>query len=97
MAYSIRFHLHPEVEANVNVDQTVVAMTLKSGEVWRFDHDGSAQLSLVPSVYFKNGQLNPIATQQVVLSGTAMSYATRVRWSLAKTHDTPNAVRDLVQ
>lgn len=95
--YSIRFHLHPTVTAQINTEQTVVALTLKSGEVWRFDHDGAAKLSLVPSVYFKNGHLNPIASQQVVLSGTAMSYATRVRWSLAKTQDTPDVVRDLVQ
>ncbi len=95
--FSIRFHLHPAVEAQINADQTIIALTLKSGEVWRFDHDGAAKFSLAPSIYFKNGHLNPIATQQVVLSGTAMSYATRVRWSLAKTQDTPDVVRDLVQ
>ena len=97
LQFSIRFHLHPGVEASINADQTVVALKLKSGEVWRFDHDGVAKLGLMPSVYFKNGQLNPFATQQVVLSGTAMSYATRVRWSLAKTYDTPDAMRDLEQ
>ena len=95
--YSIRFHLHPEVEATQNADAATVSLTLKSGEVWVFQHDGKAKLSLSPSVYLQNGRLKPVATQQVVLSGSAMSYATRVRWSLAKAQDTPTAVRDLVQ
>lgn len=94
---SIRFHLHPEVEATMDVDATAVSLTLKSGEVWVFRHDGTAKLSLSPSVYLQNGRLKPVPTQQVVLSGSAMSYATRVRWSLAKALDTPTAVRDLVQ
>ena len=97
MRYSIRFHLHPEVEAFANDDASAVSLTLKSGEVWAFRHDGTAKLSLLPSVYLQNGRLKPVATQQVVLSGSAMSYATRVRWSLAKAQDTPTAVRDLVQ
>ena len=95
--YSIRFHLHPDVEATAIEETTAVSLTLKSGEVWVFRHDSKAKLSLSPSVYLQNGRLKPVATQQVVLSGSAMSYATRVRWSLAKAQDTPTAVRDLVQ
>ncbi|MEL6681207.1 MAG: heparinase II/III family protein [Pseudomonadota bacterium] len=94
--FAIRFHLHPDVEPHLDMGDTAVSMTLKSGEVWVFRHDGAANLSLAPSVYLQNGRLKPVATQQVVLSGRAMSYATRVRWSLAKAQDTPQAVRDLV-
>lgn len=97
VAYTVRFHLHPDVEASLDMGGTAVAMRLKSGEVWVLQHDGQAKLSLSPSVYLQNGRLRPRTTQQVVLSGTAMAYATRVRWSLAKAQDTPNAVRDLVQ
>ena len=95
--FSCRFHLHPDVEARLEMGDTAVSLTLKSGEVWVFRHDGAATLALSPSVYLQNGRLKPVATQQVVLSGRAMSYATRVRWSLAKAQDTPDAVRDLVQ
>ena len=93
--YAIRFHLHPDVEATLDMGATAVALSLKSGEVWVFRHDGTANLALSASVYLQNGRLRPRAAQQVVLSGHAMSYATRVRWSLAKAHDTPQAVRDL--
>ena len=96
LPYTLRFHLHPDVTPAINAAQTVISLTLKSGEVWVMQHDGTAKLALMPSVYLENGRLKPVATQQVVLSGRAMSYATRVRWSLAKAQDTPTAVRDLV-
>ena len=54
-------------------------MALKSGEIWVFRHDGSGELSLEPSVYLENGRLKPRPSKQVVLSGRAMAYATRVR------------------
>ncbi len=94
LPYIIRFHLHPDVVPAIDVERTTVSLTLKSGEIWQLHHDGKATLSLAPSVYLQNRQLKPIAAQQVVLSGTTMAYATRVRWSLAKTQDTPVAVRD---
>ena len=97
LPYVLRFHLHPDVEAAIDTAGTVVSLTLKSGEVWVLRHDGTAKLGLTASVYLQNHHLKPIAAQQVVLSGHAMAYATRVRWSLAKTQDTPAAVRDFVQ
>jgi uncharacterized heparinase superfamily protein len=87
--------LHPDVDAKVDLNGSAVSIILKSGEVWIFRHDGTAELSLEPSVYLENGRLKPRASQQVVLSSAAMAYATRVRWSLAKAQDTPDAVRDL--
>lgn len=95
LLYSIRFHLHPDVDATVDLGGNAVSLVLKSGEVWIFRHDGGAKLSLEPSVYLENGRLKPRASQQVVLTSATMAYATRVRWSLAKAQDTPDAVRDL--
>jgi len=95
IAFDIRFHLHPDVDASVDMDGSVVSMALKSGEIWIFRVDGSANLSLDTSVYLENQRLKPRATKQVVLSGTVMQYAARVRWSLSKAQDTPVGVRDL--
>ena len=92
--YSVRFHLHPDVVASLDLGGTAVSLTLKSGEIWVMRHDGSAEMGLETSVYLEKGRLKPRSTQQVVLSSRAMSYATRVRWTLAKAHETPNAVRD---
>lgn len=95
--FSVRFHLHPEVDATLDLGGTAVSLALKSGEIWVFRHDGTAELSLEPSVYLEKGRLKPRASQQVVLSGKALDYASRVRWSLAKAQDTPDVVRDLVR
>ena len=93
--FSVRFHLHPDVDAVLDLGGAAISLALKSGEIWVFRHDGSAELTLEPSVYLENGRLKPRATKQMVLSGRTMNYATRVRWSLAKAQDTPDVVRDL--
>jgi uncharacterized heparinase superfamily protein len=93
--FAIRFHLHPEVDATLDLGGAAISMALKSGEIWVFRHDGGAQLSLDPSVFLEKGRLKPRATKQIVLSGRAMEYATRIRWSLAKAQETAIGVRDL--
>lgn len=95
IGFDIRFHLHPDVDAALDLGGAAVSMALKSGEIWVFRHDGAFDLTLSPSVYLEFGRLKPRATKQIVLSGRAMEYATRIRWSLSKAQDTANAVRDL--
>ncbi len=95
VAYQIRFHLHPDVDAELDLGGTAISMALKSGEIWVFRHDGRARLLLEPSVYLEKGRLKPRATKQVVLTAVTVEYATRIRWTLAKAQETPNAVRDL--
>ncbi|MDF0601819.1 heparinase II/III family protein [Psychromarinibacter sp. C21-152] len=94
IAYQIRFHLHPDVDAEVDMGGAAVSMVLKSGEVWIFRHDGTAQMTLEPSVYLEKARIRPRATKQVVLSSRAIRYATRVRWTLAKAQETPTHMRD---
>ena len=93
--FHIRFHLHPDVDAEVDMGGAAVSLVLKSGEIWIFRHDGAARMALQPSVYLEKGRLKPRATKQIVLSARAMEYATRIRWTLAKAQDTPSHVRDL--
>ena len=97
VAFDIRFHLHPEVDPALDLGGAAVSMALKSGEIWVFRHDGAFELSLDASVYLEKGRLKPRATKQIVLSGRAIEYATRIRWSLSKAQDTAIAVRDLNQ
>ncbi len=94
IAFDIRFHLHPDVDAALDLGGAAVSMALKSGEIWVFRHDGVGKLSVEPSVYLEKGRLKPRATKQIVLSGRAMEYATRTRWTLSKAQDTAYAVRD---
>lgn len=93
--FQIRFHLHPEVDASVDLGGSVVSLALKSGEIWVFRHDGIADMSVEASVYLEKGRLKPRAAKQIVLSGAAIEYATRIRWSLAKAQDGARAIRDI--
>ncbi len=95
IGFDIRFHLHPDVDAALDLGGAAVSMALKSGEIWVFRHDNVGKLSVEPSVYLEKGRLKPRATKQIVLSGRAMEYATRIRWTLSKAQDTAYAVRDL--
>ena len=95
VAFAIRFHLHPDVEASIDMGGSAVSLALKSGEIWVFRHDGAAKLTLEPSVYLEKGRLQPRATKQIVLSGLMAGFETRIGWTLAKAQDTPLAIRDL--
>lgn len=94
--FSIRFHLHPEVDCALDMNGSAVSMALKSGEIWVFRLSGPVELELESTVFLEKSRLSPRGSKQVVLSGVAVEYGTRVSWSLAKTQDTPNAVRDFV-
>ncbi len=93
--YTVRFHLHPDVDAELDMGGTAVSMVLKSGEIWVFRHNTGAELLLEPSVYLERNRLKPRATKQIILSARAMEYASRVSWRLSKAQDTPMSLRDL--
>lgn len=95
IAYAIRFHLHPDVDAALDMGGTAISLALKSGEIWVFRHDGHAELRLEPSVYLETGRLKPRATQQIVLAARVLDEARQINWTLAKAQDTPLGVRDL--
>ncbi len=94
-AFSVRFHLHPDVDAALDMGGSAISLALKSGEIWVFRHDGVATLTLEPSVYLEKGRLKPRPTRQIVLSARAMELETQIGWTLAKAQDTPLAIRDL--
>jgi len=94
--YDIRFHLHPEADVRLDLGGTAVSITLKSGEVWVFRSEG-VPLRLEPSVYLETGRLKPRASQQIVLSGRAVEYVTKLRWSLSKPQESAIGVRDITR
>ena len=93
--FTIHFHLHPEVQATLDPGGSTVLLELASGEVWVFRHDGQARLQLLPSAYLQEGQEKPRACRQITLSAQVNAYETRIGWTLAKSHDTALAIRDL--
>ena len=94
VSYAIRFHLHPDVDAEIDMGGAAVSLALKSSEIWVFRHDGAASLSLDPSVYLEKGRLKPRAAKQIVLTAVVQDFEARIGWTLAKAQDTPLAIRD---
>ncbi len=97
VAFALRFHLHPDVDASIDMGGTAVSLALRSGELWVFRHDGHARLALDPSVYLEKGRLKPRPSRQIVLSSRVVDYACQIRWTLSKAEVTPLAIRDLVR
>ncbi len=93
--FAIRFHLHPDVDATLDMGGHAVSLALKSGEIWVFRYEGQAKLTIQPSVYLERGRLRPRASEQIVLEAQAVDIETRIGWTLAKAQDTPAAIRDV--
>ena len=93
--FAVRFHVHPDVEARLDMGGAAVSLTLKSGEIWVFRHDGALKMTLEPTIYLEKTRLSPRESLQIVLSGAAQDFDTQLGWTLSKAQDTPLAIRDL--
>ncbi|MCY3983130.1 MAG: heparinase II/III family protein [Roseovarius sp.] len=82
--FEIRFHLHPNVGVEFDEEGSIARMILENGESWMLSHDGNAALQLERSVYFPDESLEPRATSQIVLSGSAIKYRTRIKWRFSR-------------
>lgn len=85
--FATRFHLHPDVDASVDMGGSAISLTLKNGEVWVFRADGKMEMTLQPSVLLEKTRIKPRASQQIVLTSVVMEYATQVSWVLSKAQD----------
>ena len=92
--FHLRFHLHPNVEAEMEPGGAAITLTLKSGEVWTFKAQGHAGIDIEPTVYLEKGIQRPRACKQIVLSGRVMEYAAKISWNFAKAQETPSYLRD---
>jgi uncharacterized heparinase superfamily protein len=78
--YTIRFHLHPNVDASLQQDGEAVLLRLPSGSGWRLRADG-ARMTLEESVYL--GGSTPRKAEQVVLSGYEDG-PQQVKWAITR-------------
>ncbi len=78
--FTLRFHLHPDVQANVQQDGAAVLLRLKSGSFWRLRADG-ARLNLEETVYL--GGTEPRRGEQIVMTGFADGQQ-HIKWALSK-------------
>ena len=81
IAFAVRFHLHPAVQASLVADGGAAILRLPGGAVWQLRAAG-AEMSLGESVYLGSGEARK--TQQVVLSGTTDPEGALVRWAVRR-------------
>ena len=78
--YTLRFHLHPAVNASLQQDGETVLLRLPSGAGWRLRAEG-ARMTLEESVYL--GASEPRRSEQVVLTGKSDG-PQQVKWAISK-------------
>jgi len=84
LRYGVRFHLHPDAMAEIDMGGTAVSIQLPNRETWVFRYGGEAKLTLEPSVYLDGSRVKPRATKQIVLTGSLTGYGSAVSWTLAR-------------
>ncbi len=84
--FTVRFHLHPAVEASLSDDGNSALLRLPSGGRWRL-RAADAAVSLDESIYLGTGELRN--TMQVVLSGTTGPAGATVRWAIRREPEPP--------
>lgn len=72
---AIRFHLHPDVKAEMASSGISVKLTLPDNQIWKFTCV-DARIDIDDSIYF---QPNMVPTKQIVLSAP-LSAPTEIRW-----------------
>jgi len=79
--FTIRFHLHPQVQASLTQDGNAVLLRLPSGVGWRLKAQG-AVMSLAESIYLGSGEMRKI--QQVIFDGHVGTNGATVRWAIRR-------------
>ena len=81
VAFTVRFHLDPEVSASVARDKRSVLLRVGPHAGWRLRND-AADVLIEPSLHYRNGEAR--RTSQMVLKGMIrLDIGGRVRWKLS--------------
>lgn len=95
IGFALHFHLHPDVRAQIASDGKSALLRLKSGEEWRFLHEGGARMRLARSVYLPRGSHEPVDTVQILLSSVVKDSMARVFWTLVRVDSDSRHIRDI--
>ncbi|MFD0985700.1 heparinase II/III family protein [Methyloligella solikamskensis] len=87
LAYTVRFHLHPEVRAAVTPGGRSIELTLRNGEIWHLSSN-AREIGLESSLYFGD-ERGPRDSLQVVLSGFVGDEEARTSWSIERVSASP--------
>lgn len=89
LPFTLHFHLHPDVRAELDMGGSLVSLLLKSGEVWLFRPEPGVLPRLTPSVYLDPARVAPRPSLQIELEGRVTGPETKMTWTLAKAQNAP--------
>lgn len=81
--FTVRFHLHPNIQASLIHDGSEILLRARSGTGWRFRAQGGGALSIEESVYMSEGE-NPRRSSQIVISGVTGEGGALVSWEMKR-------------
>jgi uncharacterized heparinase superfamily protein len=82
VAYAIRFHLGPDIEAGLSADCMGAGLAMPDGSYWQF-RSGSGEVTIEDSIWV-DGQARPMPVQQLVLQGLVSRGGGNFSWLLKK-------------
>lgn len=82
--YQLRFHLHPDSEAHIDLGGRAVSILLPNEDVWVFRPKTKLNLALEPSVYMDREHLKPRPAEQIVITGLATKYTQTMAWHFVR-------------
>ncbi len=94
--YTIRFHLHPDVEADMFLAGSAVRLRPLSGDLWVMRQLGG-DLTIEDSVFLDDQRAHPRATKQIVVRGEAKEYSGVVKWAFRRAEPGKPTPRDLAE
>lgn len=94
--FIIRFHLHPDVEADVFLAGSAVRLRPPTGDLWVMRQLGG-DLTIEDSVFLDDRRVRPRATKQIVVRGEAKEYSGVVKWAFRRAEPNKPAPRDLAE
>lgn len=94
LPWEVRLHLHPDVALVQQQGSGVLRLRLGSGETWLFGAQGAAQVRVAASVWLDPARAAPVPARQIVMQAWLDAPEGRIGWTLAKSQDTPVAIRD---
>lgn len=94
--FTIRFHLHPDVEADVFLAGSAVRLRPPTGDLWVMRQLGG-DLTIEDSVFLDDRRARPRATKQIVVRGEAKEYSGVVKWAFRRAEPNKPAPRDLAE
>ena len=82
VAYAVRFHLGPDIEARLSGDGKGAGLALADGSYWQF-RSGHGEVTIEDSIWV-DSQARPVPVQQLVLQGLVSRGGGSFSWLLKK-------------